>query len=106
MRLFQPLATASGHSAQFLAFTNIMQAGDNLVSSSKLYGGTFNQLKVTLPRLGIQTKLVADDDLGAWGKAIDGKTKALYVETIGNPGFDVPDLEGLAALAHEHKIPL
>ena len=100
------LATASGHSAQFLAFTNIMQAGDNLVSSSKLYGGTFNQLKVTLPRLGIQAKLVSEDDLGAWRKAIDAKTKALYVETIGNPGFDVPDLDGLAALAHEHRIPL
>ena len=100
------LATASGHSAQFLAFTNIAQAGDNLVSSSKLYGGTFNQLKVTLPRLGIQAKLIAEDDLGAWRRAIDGKTKALYVETIGNPGFDIPDLEGLAALAHEHRIPL
>jgi len=100
------LATASGHSAQFLAFTNIMEAGDNLVSSSKLYGGTFNQLKVTLPRLGIQAKLVSEDDLGAWRKAIDAKTKALYVETIGNPGFDVPDLDGLAALAHEHRIPL
>ena len=100
------LATASGHSAQFLAFTNIMEAGDNHVSSSKLYGGTFNQLKVTLPRLGIQAKLVSEDDLGAWRTAIDAKTKALYVETLGNPGFDVPDLDGLAALAHEHRIPL
>ncbi len=100
------LAAASGHSAQFLAFTNIAAAGDNLVSSSKLYGGTFNQLKVTLPRLGIQAKLISEDDLGAWRKAIDGKTKALYVETIGNPGFDIADLDGLAALAHEHRIPL
>jgi O-acetylhomoserine (thiol)-lyase len=100
------LATASGHAAQFLAITNIAQAGDNIVSSSKLYGGTYNQFKVTLPRLGIGVKLLGEDDLGAWRKAIDGKTKALYVETIGNPGFDIPDLEGLAKLAHEHAIPL
>src|SRR5512139_1949990 len=72
------LATASGHAAQFLALTNIAQAGDNVVSSSKLYGGTYNQFKVTLPRLGIGVKLIdAPDDLGAWKKAIDGKTKAL-----------------------------
>jgi O-acetylhomoserine (thiol)-lyase len=100
------LATASGHAAQFLALTNIAQAGDNVVSSSKLYGGTYNQFKVTLPRLGIGVKLLAEEDLGAWRKAIDGKTKALYVETIGNPGFDIADLEGLAKLAHEHRIPL
>ncbi len=100
------LATASGHAAQFLAITNIAQAGDNVVSSSKLYGGTYNQFKVTLPRLGIGVKLLAEEDLGVWRKAIDAKTKALYVETIGNPGFDIPDLEGLAKLAHEHGIPL
>jgi len=100
------LATASGHSAQFLAITNIAQAGDNIVSSPKLYGGTYNQFKVTLPRLGIGVKLLPDDDLASWRRAIDAKTKALYVETIGNPGFDVPDLDALAALAHEHRIPL
>jgi O-acetylhomoserine/O-acetylserine sulfhydrylase len=100
------LATASGHAAQFLAITNIAEAGDNLVSSSKLYGGTFNQFKVTLPRLGIGVRFVAEDDLGAWKKAIDGKTKALYVETIGNPGFDIADLDGLAKLAHDNRIPL
>jgi O-acetylhomoserine (thiol)-lyase len=100
------LATASGHAAQFLALANIAQAGDNVVSSSKLYGGTYNQFKVTLPRLGIGVKLLPDEDLGEWRKAIDGKTKALYVETIGNPGFDIPDLEALAQLAHEHRIPL
>jgi O-acetylhomoserine (thiol)-lyase len=101
------LATASGHAAQFLAITNIAVAGDNVVSSSKLYGGTYNQFKVTLPRLGIAAKLIdTPDDLGAWKRAIDGKTKALYVETIGNPGFDIPDLEALAKLAHENGIPL
>jgi O-acetylhomoserine/O-acetylserine sulfhydrylase len=100
------LATASGHAAQFLAITNIAEAGDDIVSSSKLYGGTFNQFKVTLPRLGIATKFVEKDDLAEWKRAIGPKTKALYAETIGNPGYDIPDLEALAALAHEHKIPL
>jgi O-acetylhomoserine (thiol)-lyase len=100
------LATASGHAAQFIAIANIAQAGDNVVSSSKLYGGTYNQFKVTLPRLGIAAKLIDRDDLDAWRKAIDARTKALYVETIGNPGFDVPDLEALAGLAHENRIPL
>jgi O-acetylhomoserine (thiol)-lyase len=100
------LATASGHAAQFLAITNIATAGDDIVSSSKLYGGTFNQFKVTLPRLGINVKLIEKDDLAEWRKAIGPKTKALYAETIGNPGYDIPDLEGLASLAHEHKIPL
>ncbi len=76
------------------------------MSSSKLYGGTFNQFKVTLPRLGIATKFVEKDDLAEWKRAIGPKTKALYAETIGNPGYDIPDLEALAALAHEHKIPL
>ncbi len=100
------LATASGHAAQFLALTNILQAGDSFVSSSRLYGGTFNQFKVTLPRLGIDVKLVDSVEVDALARAIDGRTKALYVETIGNPGYDVPDLPALAALAHEHKIPL
>jgi O-acetylhomoserine (thiol)-lyase len=100
------LATASGHAAQFLAITNIAAAGDDLVSSSRLYGGTFNQFKVTLPRLGISVKFVEKDDLAEWRRAIGPRTKALYVETIGNPGYDIPDLEGLAKLAHEHKIPL
>jgi O-acetylhomoserine (thiol)-lyase len=100
------LATASGHAAQFLAITNIAAAGDDIVSSSKLYGGTFNQFKVTLPRLGITTKFVEKDDLAEWRKAIGPRTKALYVETIGNPGYDIPDLEALAKLAHENKIPL
>jgi O-acetylhomoserine/O-acetylserine sulfhydrylase len=100
------LATASGHAAQFLAFGNIAHAGDNIVSSSKLYGGTYNQFKVTLPRYGITAKLVDEDDLEAYRRAIDARTKAIFVETIGNPGFDIPDLEGLAKLAHENAIPL
>jgi O-acetylhomoserine/O-acetylserine sulfhydrylase len=100
------LATASGHSAQFLAITNIAQVGDNIVSSSRLYGGTFNQFKVTLPRLGIQVKLIDSVEAADLAKAIDGKTKALYVETIGNPGYDIPDLPALARLAHDNGIPL
>jgi O-acetylhomoserine/O-acetylserine sulfhydrylase len=101
------LATASGHAAQFLAITTFAQAGDDIVSSSKLYGGSYNQFKVTLPRLGINVKLIDEpDDLSAWKRAIGPKTKALYAETIGNPGYDLPDFEGLAALAHENGIPL
>jgi len=99
------LATSSGQAAQFLAISNIAQAGDNIVSTSLLYGGTYNQFKVTLPRLGIGVKFVEGDDLGAYRKAIDAKTKAIYVESLGNPAFNIPDFEGLAALAHEHKIP-
>jgi O-acetylhomoserine (thiol)-lyase len=99
------LATSSGQAAQFLAISNIAQAGDNVVSTSLLYGGTYNQFKVTLPRLGIGVRFVEGDDLGAYRKAIDARTKALYVESLGNPAFNVPDFEGLAALAHEHRIP-
>ena len=100
------LATSSGQAAQFIAIANIAQAGDNLVSTSLLYGGTYNQFKVTLPRLGIGVKLVDGDDVGALKKAIDTKTKALYVESIGNPAGNVPDFEALAKLAHENRIPL
>jgi len=100
------LATASGHAAQFLAITNIAQAGDNIVSSSRLYGGSYNQFKVTLPRLGIGVKLVDSVEAADLARAIDEKTKALYVETIGNPGFDIPDLGALAEAAHAARIPL
>jgi O-acetylhomoserine (thiol)-lyase len=100
------LATSSGQAAQFLTIANIAQAGDNIVSTSLLYGGTYNQFKVTLPRLGIGVKLVDGDDVGALKKAVDGKTKALYVESIGNPAGNVPDFEALAKLAHENGIPL
>ncbi len=100
------LATASGQAAQFLTIANIAQAGDNIVSTSLLYGGTYNQFKVTLPRLGIGVKFVEGDDLGDYRKAIDAKTKAIYVESLGNPAFNVPDFEALAKLAHENKIPL
>jgi O-acetylhomoserine (thiol)-lyase len=100
------LATASGHAAQFLAITNIAQAGDDVVSSSRLYGGTYNQFKVTLPRLGIGVKLVDSVEAADLARAIGPKTKALYVETIANPGYDIPDLPALARAAHDAGIPL
>jgi O-acetylhomoserine (thiol)-lyase len=100
------LATSSGQAAQFLAITNIAQAGDNIVSTSLLYGGTYNQFKVTLPRLGIGVKLVDGDDVAAFRGAIDAQTKALYVESIGNPAGNVPDFDALSKLAHDNGIPL
>lgn len=100
------VATASGQAAQFLAITTLAQAGDNIVSTSLLYGGTYNQFKVTLPRLGIEVRFVDGDEVEGFRRLIDAKTKALYVETIGNPGSNVPDFERLAKLAHEHGIPL
>ncbi|MGF2036566.1 MAG: O-acetylhomoserine aminocarboxypropyltransferase/cysteine synthase [Nostoc sp. CmiVER01] len=100
------LATASGLAAQFLAITTIAQAGDNIVSTSFLYGGTYNQFKVSLPRLGINVKFVEGDDPESFRQAIDDRTKALYVETIGNPQFNIPDFAALAHIAHENGIPL
>jgi O-acetylhomoserine (thiol)-lyase len=100
------LATASGQAAQFLAISTIAQAGDNIVSTSFLYGGTYNQFKVTLPRLGINVKFVEGDDPENFRQAIDQNTKALYVETIGNPQFNIPDFAALAHIAHENGIPL
>jgi O-acetylhomoserine (thiol)-lyase len=100
------VATASGQAAQFLAITTIAQAGDNIVSTSYLYGGTYNQFKVTLPRLGIGVKFVDGDNPEDFRRAIDARTKALYVETIGNPRFNIPDFDALAKIAHDAGIPL
>ncbi|MEH2392673.1 MAG: O-acetylhomoserine aminocarboxypropyltransferase/cysteine synthase [Nostoc sp.] len=100
------LATASGQAAQFLAISTIAQAGDNIVSTSFLYGGTYNQFKVAIPRLGINVKFVDGDDPESFRQAIDDRTKALYVETIGNPQFNIPDFAALAHIAHENGIPL
>lgn len=100
------VATSSGQAAQLLAITTLAAAGDNIVSTSLLYGGTYNQFKVTLPRLGIDVKLVDGDDVDELAAAIDDRTKAVYVESIGNPGYNVPDLEKLADVAHEHGVPL
>jgi len=100
------LATASGQAAQFLALSTLAQAGDNIVSTSYLYGGTYNQFKVSLPRLGIGVKFVEGDEPEAFRQAIDDHTKAIYVESIGNPQFNVPDFAALAQVAHDHGIPL
>jgi len=100
------VATSSGQAAQFLALSTLAGAGDNVVSTSYLYGGTYNQFKVALPRLGIGVTLVEGDSPAAFAAAIDDRTRALYVETIGNPRFNVPDLEALAHLAHDHGVPL
>lgn len=100
------LATSSGQAAQMLAITTICQSGDNIVSTSNLYGGTFNQFKVTFPRLGINVKFADGDEPAAFEKHIDSRTKALYIETIGNPRLNIPDIEALAKLAHNNGIPL
>ncbi|MBG1270417.1 O-acetylhomoserine aminocarboxypropyltransferase/cysteine synthase family protein [Nostoc sp. WHI] len=100
------LATSSGQAAQFLALSTIAQVGDNIVSTSFLYGGTYNQFKVALPRLGINVKFVEGDEVENFRQAIDDRTKALYVETIGNPQFNIPDFVALAQIAHENGIPL
>lgn len=100
------LAMASGQSAQFITFQNILQQGDNIVSSSFLYGGTYNQFKVTFKRLGFEVRFANGDDPADFESKIDARTKALYVETIGNPGFSIPDFERLADIASKHNIPL
>ena len=100
------VATASGQSAQFMTIATIAQTGDNIVSTSFLYGGTYNQFKVTLPRLGIDVNFVEDDKVESYEAEIDENTKAIYVESIGNPRGNVPDFEGLSALAEKHGIPL
>ncbi|KAG2190883.1 hypothetical protein INT46_003169 [Mucor plumbeus] len=98
--------TSSGQAAQFTAITTIASAGDNIVSSASLYGGTYIQLKVLLPRLGINVKFVPNDDPEEFQKAIDDKTKAVYVESLGNPSFSIPDFEGIAKVAHDNGVPL
>ncbi|KOY85442.1 O-acetylhomoserine aminocarboxypropyltransferase [bacterium 336/3] len=100
------LAVASGQAAQFIALTNILQTGDNFVSTSFVYGGTYNQFKVQFKRLGIEARFAKGDKVEEFEKLIDSKTKALYLETIGNPGFNIPDFEAIAALAKKHDLPL
>jgi O-acetylhomoserine/O-acetylserine sulfhydrylase len=99
------LGVASGHSAQFLTFTNIMGIGDNFVSSPYLYGGSYNQFTVTFKKLGIEARLAADLTIEAFEKLIDENTKAIYLESIGNPGYVVPDFDAFGALAKKYDIP-
>jgi O-acetylhomoserine (thiol)-lyase len=100
------VATASGHSAQFLALNNILQVGDNFVTSPFLYGGTFNQFKVSFKRLGVEARFAKDDTAEEIEKLIDSNTKAIYVENLGNPNFNIPDWEKISALAKKYDIPL
>ncbi|MBF9252603.1 O-acetylhomoserine aminocarboxypropyltransferase/cysteine synthase [Pontibacter sp. 172403-2] len=100
------VAVASGMAAQFIALSNILAAGDNFVSTRNLYGGSYNQFKVSFKRLGIEARFADDDAVENYEKLIDDKTKALYVETIGNPRFNVPDFDAIAALARKYDIPL
>jgi O-acetylhomoserine (thiol)-lyase len=100
------LATASGQAAQFLALNNILQAGDNFISTSYLYGGTYNQFKVAFKRLGIDVRFADGDNVESFVKHIDKNTKAIYLETIGNPRLNIPDFEKFADLAKEYDLPL
>jgi O-acetylhomoserine (thiol)-lyase len=100
------LATASGQAAQFIALNNILQAGDNFVSSPFLYGGTYNQFKVAFKRLGVEVRFATDDHADSIEALIDGNTKAIYLETIGNPGFNIPDFDKVAEVAKRHDLPL
>lgn len=100
------LATSSGQSAQFIALNNILQTGDNFVSTSHLYGGTYNQFKVQFKRLGIEVRFTPNDDPVEFEKLIDDNTKAIYLETIGNPELNIPDFDAIAAIAKAYDIPL
>jgi len=100
------LATASGQASQFIALNNILQTGDNFVTSPFLYGGTYNQFKVAFKRLGIEARFAKDDQAENIEILIDKNTKAIFLETIGNPGFNIPDFEKIAAVAKKHDLPL
>lgn len=100
------LATSSGQSAQFITLNNILQVGDNLVSTSHLYGGTYNQFKSQFKRLGIEVRFSPNDNAKEFEKRIDKKTKAIYLETIGNPELNIPDFDEIASLAKIYDIPL
>jgi O-acetylhomoserine (thiol)-lyase len=100
------LATASGQAAETLALTTLSKAGDEIISTTSLYGGTYNLFHYTLPRLGITVRFVDADDFDGLRAAINEKTRAIYTESIGNPKLDVVDIERFAAIAHEHGLPL
>ncbi|MBK8393172.1 MAG: O-acetylhomoserine aminocarboxypropyltransferase/cysteine synthase [Saprospiraceae bacterium] len=100
------LALGSGHAAQFIAINNVTTVGDNFVTSSFLYGGSYNQFKNSFKNIGVEARFANGNDLASFESLIDAKTKLLYVETIGNPGLTVPDFEGFAALAKKYDLPL
>jgi O-acetylhomoserine/O-acetylserine sulfhydrylase len=100
------LAVSSGQASQFIALNNILQNGDNFVTTSFLYGGTYNQFKVSFKRLGIEARFANGDDVDSFEKLIDKNTKAIYLETIGNPGLNIPDFEKFSALSKSYDIPI
>jgi O-acetylhomoserine/O-acetylserine sulfhydrylase len=100
------LGVASGQAAQFIALNNILNAGDNFVSTPFLYGGTYNQFKVSFKRLGVDVRFAKSDKPDDFAALIDENTKAIYLETIGNPGFNIPDFDAIAELAKQHDIPV
>src|SRR6202142_3162143 len=100
------LATASGQAAETLTLTTLASAGDEIVSTTSLYGGTYNLFHYTLPRLGINVRFVDADDFDGLRTAINEKTRAVYTETLGNPKLDIADIEKLASIAHQHGVPL
>lgn len=100
------VAVASGQAAQFIALTNILEAGDNFITSAHLYGGTYNQFKVSFKRLGIEARFVDDLESDKVEELIDENTKAIFAETIGNPSYYIPDFERVAAIAKKHDLPL
>jgi len=100
------VAVASGQAAQFIALNNIIESGENFVSGSNLYGGSYNQFKVAFKRIGIEARFADDSEPENIEKLIDEKTKAIYVETIGNPSYNIPDFEKIAAIARKYDLPL
>lgn len=100
------VAVASGQAAQFIALNNIVEAGENFVSSSNVYGGTYNQFKVAFKRIGIEVRFTKETTAEEFESLIDENTKALYLETIGNPSYDIPDFDKIAAVARKHDLPL
>ncbi len=100
------VATSSGQAAQFIALSNILQSGDNFISTSFLYGGTYNQFKVAFKRLGIEVRFADGDDPESFVRQIDKNTKAIYLETIGNPRLNIPDFQKFADIAKEYDLPL
>ena len=100
------VAASSGQAAQFMAIATLAHAGDNIVSTSNLYGGTYNQFKVLFSRFGITTKFVNGDSPEDIAAAIDDKTKAVYIESIGNPRYNVPEFEAIAKVAHDAGVPV
>ncbi|MCS3557133.1 MULTISPECIES: O-acetylhomoserine aminocarboxypropyltransferase/cysteine synthase family protein [unclassified Sphingobacterium] len=100
------VAVASGQAAQFIALNNIVEAGENFVSSSNVYGGTYNQFKVAFKRIGIEVRFTKETTAEEFESLIDENTKAIYLETIGNPSYDIPDFDKIAAVARKHDLPL